>query len=172
MWDKLGKGMYETLDQLQRFEFADAGLLRDHDLTLVLTQRSPLNTFTGYVPTYHFDMRLDGARGAIGHISLRVGNTDDVVSYLGHIGYGVEPGYRGRHLAARSCKLLLPLAFRHHLDPLWITCNPDNWASRRTCELVGATLVEIIDVPRDNSLHHRGETRKCRYRIDLGGDGR
>ena len=159
--------MYETLDQLQRFEFANVGELRDRDLTLTLSQKSPLNIFTGYVPTYHFDMRLDGVRSTIGHISLRVGNVDDVVLYLGHIGYGVEPEHRGRHLAARSCVLLLPLAAQHHLDPLWITCNPDNWASRRTCELAGATFVEIVDVPRDNALHQRGETRKCRYRIDL-----
>ena len=159
--------MYETLGQLQRFEFAEVGLLRDVDLTLALKQQSPLNTFTGYVPTYHFDMRLDGMSSVVGHISLRVGNIGEVVLYLGHIGYGVEPEYRGRQLAARSCKLLLSLAAQHYLDPLWITCNPDNWASRRTCELIGATLIEIVDVPHDNSLYQRGETRKCRYRIDL-----
>jgi len=159
--------MYETLDQLQRFEFADTGELRDRDLTLFLAQRSPLNTFTGYVPTYHFDIRLDGVPSAVGHISLRVGNTDEIVLYLGHIGYGVEPVYRGRRLAMRSCQLLLPLASRHSLNPMWITCNPDNWASRRTCELAGGILAGIVDVPPENSLHQNGETRKCRYRFDL-----
>ena len=37
-------------------------------------------------------------------------------------------------------RLLLPLARRHGLQTVWITCNPDNWASRRTCELAGAEL--------------------------------
>ena len=160
--------MYETLDELRRFVFADVGVLCDSDLTLAITQRAPLNFFNGHVPAYEFDMHLTGVREAVGRISLRVGNTPEVVLYLGHIGYGVDMPYRGRHLAARSCKLLLPLAKSHGLDPVWITCNPDNWASRRTCELAGGTLVETVDVPSDNSLFLRGETRKCRYRIDSG----
>ena len=45
-----------------------------------------------------------------------------------------------------------------------ITCTPDNAASRRTCELAGAVLVEIVDVP---DIYQNGEPRKCRYRIEL-----
>lgn len=159
--------MYETLDELHDFKFADVGILRDRDLYLALTQRTPLNSFPGYVPTYHFEMRQNGSYGVAGRISLRVANTPEIVLYLGHIGYGVEPEYRGQHFAGRSCKLLFPLARQHHLNPLWITCNPDNWASRRSCELAGGVMVEIVDVPPQNSLYQRGETRKCRYRIDL-----
>ena len=124
--------MYETLDQLREFVFVDVGVLQDGELTLAVTQRAPLNLFTGHVPAYEFDMHLQGVHESVGRISLRVGNTPDVVMYLGHIGYGVDLMYRGKHLAARSCRLLLPLATSHHLDPVWITCNPDNWASRRT----------------------------------------
>jgi len=86
--------------------------------------------------------------------------------YLGHIGYHVEPAYRSRHLAARSCRLSLPLARRHGLHPLWMTCNPDNWASRRTCELAGARLVETVDLPPNNPIYLSGELRKCRYRLN------
>jgi tagatose 1,6-diphosphate aldolase len=62
--------------------------------------------------------------------------------------------------------LLLPLARSHGLMTIWITCNPDNFASRRTCELAGATLVEIVDLPEDNDMYQRGERQKCRYRLD------
>jgi tagatose 1,6-diphosphate aldolase len=62
---------------------------------------------------------------------------------------------------------LLPLIRRHGLTPLWITCNPDNFASRSTCERLGASLVEIVAVPQSEALHARGEHFKCRYRLDV-----
>jgi tagatose 1,6-diphosphate aldolase len=63
--------------------------------------------------------------------------------------------------------LLLPLARRHGLKDLWITCNPDNLASRRTCELAGAEFVEIVDLPANSGMYRRGDRQKCRYRLDL-----
>ena len=38
-------------------------------------------------------------------------------------------------------------ALAHSLDRLWITCDPDNRASRTTCERLGAVLVEVVTVP-------------------------
>jgi tagatose 1,6-diphosphate aldolase len=157
--------MYQSLDELRGVALLDVDPMRDGDLELALSEHTPFNPATGWVPGYRFDMRCQGMHA--GNISLRVANTPEVVLYLGHIGYGVEEAYRGRHYAARACQLLLPLARQHRLDPLWITCNPDNWASRRSCELAGATLIETVDVPPDNALYQRGEKRKCRYRLDL-----
>jgi tagatose 1,6-diphosphate aldolase len=122
----------------------------------------------GIVPTYHFWMRCPDCPDTpmVGGISLRLGNSYDTVMYYGHIGYHVYPQARGRHYAERSTRLLLPLAARHGIDPLWITCNPDNFASRRSCERLGAQLVEIVQVPTDHPLFQRGETEKCRYRVE------
>lgn len=149
------------------FEFLDPGPLRDLELELVLTRTAPFDPVRGYVPCYFFEMRhvLDGA--PMGHINLRVGDTPYLVNCAGHIGYGVRAEYRGRRYAARSCRLLLPLARRHGLDPLWITTNPDNWPSRRTCEIIGAEYVETIDVPPDTEMYRLGDRQKCRYRLDL-----
>ncbi len=121
------------------------------------------------VPTYHFWMRVsDGLQSGIaGGIGLRVGDTFEIVMYLGHIGYHVYPSFRGRHLAERACRLVAPLAKAHGLNPVWITCNPDNHASRRTCERLGAQFVEVVPVPIEHSLRRRGETAKCRYRLDV-----
>jgi predicted acetyltransferase len=122
------------------------------------------------VPTYHFWMHLDPqSRPPIpiaGTISLRVGSTSDIQLYLGNLGYGVYPPTRGRRLAERACRLLLPLARRHGLNPVWITTDPENQASRRTCERLGGRLVEIVDVPEEHPMYKRGARRKCRYRID------
>jgi predicted acetyltransferase len=120
---------------------------------------------------YHFWMRLrpefQPPVPMAGAISLRIGNTPDLVLYYGHIGYNVYPPARGHHYAARACELLFDLARRHDLSPLWITTDPDNAASRRTCQLLGAELVDSVDIPRGHPLYRCGQRRKCRYRIDF-----
>lgn len=122
-----------------------------------------------YTPSYHFWMRLndDASVRIAGSIALRIGDTSDIVQYIGHVGYNVYPPARGHHLAERACRLILPLARRHGMKTMWITCNPDNIPSRRTCERLGAVLVEIVPVPRNHELYPRGDHEKCRYRLDL-----
>ena len=114
-------------------------------------------------PAYHFWMHItDNAELAIaGGINLRIGNQYDLLMYNGQVGYHVYPPARGRHYAERACRLLFPLAIRHAINPLWITCNPDNFASRRTCERLGGKLVEIVPVPPDHSLYARGNRKNA-----------
>lgn len=125
----------------------------------------------GRVPTYHFWMRLRPEYAPpvtiAGSISLRVGHTEEVEWYYGHIGYGVFPPARGQHYAERACRLLRDLARRHNLNPLWITTDPENGASRHTCERLGARLVEIVHVPWGHPLYSRGQKRKCRFCLEL-----
>jgi tagatose 1,6-diphosphate aldolase len=102
-----------------------------------------------------------------GSISLRLGHNENLDYYLGHIGYHVLPPARGRHFAERACRLLLPLARAHGHAMLWITCNPENAASRRTCERLGAEFVETVPVPASNALYSQGDRYKCRYRMLL-----
>lgn len=140
-------------------------VLVDGELELHLVERCAADPERRLVPAYHFEMRVAGAR--VGTISLRIGSGAYLERYAGHIGYGVEPAYRGRRYAARACRLLFALARRHRMRTLWITCNPENVASRRTCELVGGELVDIVDLPPDIDLYREGERQKCRYRVRL-----
>jgi predicted acetyltransferase len=119
-------------------------------------------------PSYHFWMRLTDASPLriAGSISLRIGPEAEL-RYAGHIGYNVYPPVRGRHLAERAGRLLFPLARRYGMKSVWITCNPDNTASRKTAQRLGATLVETVPVPPGHELYLRGEREKCRFRIDL-----
>lgn len=141
--------------------------MTDDDMTLVLAEKSPADLSKGYVPAYKFEMRLVGQPEKIGNIEFRVGDAERIRMYGGHLAYEVLPDFRGHHYAARACRLLLPLARRHGMSVLWITCNPDNVASRRTCELAGAVFVDIVDLPEDIDMYQDGERQKCRYRIDL-----
>ena len=151
------------------FRFLDPGKLTDGDLELVLIKKVPADPARQRVPVYRFRMRLTGQRAAVGSIELRVGDSDHLKMYAGQIGYGVLPRHRGHRYAARGCKLLLPLARTHGLKELWITCDPDNLASKRTCELAGAEFVEMVEVPEHTDLFKQGDREKCRYRIDLEG---
>lgn len=122
------------------------------------------------VPTLHYWMKLSPPRpfGIAGAIALRIDDTDDTSRYVGHFGYHVYPKARGQHLAERSCRLLLPIAKLAGLDELWITCNPENAGSRRTCQRLGAEMIEIVPVPMNHPLYARGDTAKCRYRLMIG----
>jgi RimJ/RimL family protein N-acetyltransferase len=125
-------------------------------------------------PGYHFWMRLRPSPGRpppgvrfAGGVSLRVGRDFDLKMYLGHVGYHVFPPARGNHYAERSVRLLLPLAKRHGMTELWVTTNPENVPSRRTCERLGCRLIETVDLPPQNILYQRGERRKCRYLLRI-----
>ena len=79
----------------------------------------------------------------------------------------MEEPYRGNHYAGKACRLLFHLAKRHGMDYLVITCNPDNYPSRKTCEYAGGILREIVDLPEDNDMRRDGETRKCIYEFTI-----
>jgi tagatose 1,6-diphosphate aldolase len=118
------------------------------------------------VSTYFFRMMSVDREEEMGTINLRIGSTRHLELYAGHIGYSVHATYRGHHYAARSVKLLLPLARTLGLDPIWVTCDPENIASRRSLEIAGAEMIEIVDVPEDCGIRKcGGRTRKCRYRL-------
>ena len=153
------------------FPFIDPGPLVDGGLSLTLLQNYTHRFDTDAVPGgYDFQMWDAATHPAspAGGIRLRVGNdTEYLRLYYGHIGYDVNPDKRGRHFAERSVRLLLPLARHHGVRELWITCNPDNIASRRTCERLGMELVEVIRVAEHLQMFKRGDTHKCRFRLKL-----
>lgn len=148
-------------------KFTDPGTLVDGELELILVEKYTGNPRLNFAPAYRFKMvhTYDGRE--IGRIDLRVGNTEDLRMYAGHIGYRVKEAHRGHRYAARAVRLLLPLARHHELGTLWITCNPDNVASRRTCELAGLTFVEIVKLPPGSDMYQRGDREKCRYKLAL-----
>lgn len=149
------------------FEFLDPGELSDGVVRLRLADKQPADPARGWVPQYVFHIHSEASGDRAGELNLRIGNTERMLLFGGHIGYGVRPEYRGQRFAARAVRLVVPLAIRHGLREIWITCNPENIASRRTCEVVGAEFIEIVELPPDSDMYSEGERRKCRYRLSL-----
>jgi len=145
-------------------EFYDPGRLVDGDLELVLVKARQAEHGEGRVPEYRFEMRLVGSGVKVGRVVLRTRCTERLEQYGGNLSYEVVEEYRGNRYAARGCRLVLPLARRHGLDSLLLTCSSENDASKRTCELIGATYVDTIETEREPGEF--GPT--SRYRLELG----
>ncbi len=145
--------------------FLDTGFLHNGEIRLLLRRTADGCPERQWVPAYHFAIcTADGT--PIGECDLRIGHNEQLY-YGGNIGYRIEPPYRGHHYAAKACLLLFELARRHDLRYVIITCNPDNWPSRRTCERAGGRLLEIAPLPADSDMRQQGETEKCIYRFEL-----
>ena len=105
---------------------------------------------------------LHNDRQEIGQISYRDGESR-CVYYYGHIGYHVDPPYRGRHFALRACRLIKHEIRLSGKSSVVITCDPDNEASRKTCIRLGCFFERIADVPEDIYRKYEISHQKCRY---------
>ena len=150
------------------FTFLRPGKMRDRELELVLVSRYPGSIEKKHVPQYTFEMRKAGKGTVMGIIRLRIGSAR-AVRYCGHIGYGVKKRYRGHRYAARSSRLVMRLAARHGLKAVWLTVDPKNLPSQRTCAIIGAKYVETVRVPKGHQMYAEGARYRRRYRRRIGG---
>jgi len=102
----------------------------------------------------------------VGTIDFRAGSRE-AMYLVGHIGYTVFPEARGHRYAAKACRALFPFAKRHGFSSVIITCNPDNIASKKTCEAVGGELLEIMDIPVSHAMYRSGDRQKCIFKVIL-----
>ena len=121
----------------------------------------------GFGDVYDFIIAPHGKRREAGRISLRLGESE-CVYYFGHIGYHVDPPYRGNHFALRACRLLQPMIEAAGKSSVVITADPDNVPSRRTCEQLGCVLESVVNVPERIQRRWEISAVKCRYiwRVD------
>ncbi|MGK0266174.1 MAG: putative acetyltransferase [Maricaulis sp.] len=118
-----------------------------------------------YVPTLSYSIEVEGR--IVGETRVRLGDNDDLKRYFGHIGYEIYPAFRGRGHATAACRLALRVMRDLGYGEVWITCNPENLASRRVCEKTGARFLEIVDIPANHVMYEHGIVQKCRYRVTL-----
>jgi predicted acetyltransferase len=143
--------------------------LSDGTVDLLLYEKAPADPSRGWVPALKYRVSRHGSSEPAGAIQLRVGKNEALLT-SGNLGYTIDPPHRGHRFAAHACRLLGPVAIRHGVSPLTITCAPDNLASRRTCELLGARLIGIYPVPRAHEMFSKGIRSVCRYEWDPATD--
>ncbi|MEY2428127.1 MAG: hypothetical protein QOJ40_1012 [Verrucomicrobiota bacterium] len=115
----------------------------------------------GMVPFYHFRILTADDQDA-GHINFKVGDTDHIRLCVGHIGFEVTEAFRGHGLAYQACRAIAPFV-RSIYGTAIITADPDNRASIRTIERLGASFVDEVSVPTHDPQYQRGSRSKKRY---------
>ena len=137
-------------------------------VSLAFVEIVPGDDAKGFAPAYHFHMTLPGDGREAGHINFRVGDSDHVRRCAGHIGFAVAEPLRGRGYAFQACRALEPFV-RTIYPVVVLTCDPENVASRRTIEKLGARFAERVSVPPNDPHYLRGSRTKLLYHWAPGG---
>ncbi|MBQ2699634.1 MAG: GNAT family N-acetyltransferase [Clostridia bacterium] len=111
---------------------------------------------------YVFKITRHGSFKEIGQISLRLGEGPGIY-FFGHIGYHIDPPYRGHGYALCACRLIKPLCQRLHQRSVVITTDTDNLPSRKICEHLGCVLESVVPVPVRMQNRFQLSSAKCRY---------
>ena len=140
----------------------------DGVIDLVPIDLYPPDEEMGFGDVYDFIIAPHGVKKEAGRISLRMGESE-CVYYFGHIGYHVDPPYRGHRYARRACALLKPLIEAAGKRSVVLTTDPDNIPSQRTIEGLGCVLENIVDVPAH--VYRRWEISRVKLRYIWRMDG-
>ena len=135
--------------------------IQDEELVLEVIELFPGDESKGYVPAYTLNILLKNKK--IGHLNLRIGEDTNLKYYSGNIAYKIEEPFRGNSYAVKACNLAKDIFIKHGLNTIYITCNPDNFASKRVCEKLGAKYLETVNVPIEHEIYRKGEKQKCRF---------
>ena len=138
----------------------------DEEIELVPREYYGPDRRVGYTRNFVFDVvRREGGHTA-GEIALRIGDSDRQF-YLGHVGYHIDPPFRGRSYALRACRLCLPVFSALGQRSIVITTDPDNLPSIRTCERLGCEYESTVIVPLKVHQALQISNAKRRYLLEL-----
>ncbi len=83
------------------------------------------------------------AASYLGRLAIRHRLTPFLLEEGGHIGYDVRPTARRRGHATAMLRAALPVALGIGIDPVLVTCDTDNDASRKVIESAGGVLEDV-----------------------------
>jgi len=136
-------------------------LITGKEVDLLFDSILPGNALYGFVPYYHFLIRSP-EQVITGHINFKVGMTDHVLYCAGHIGYEISEPFRGRSFALHACRALAPFVATIY-NSVILTAAPQNRASIRTIEKLGAVFLDLHAVPESDPNFAKGIREKLRY---------
>ncbi|ACS81306.1 GNAT family N-acetyltransferase [Maridesulfovibrio salexigens] len=113
------------------------------------------------VPFFHFKI-LNAEKNVVGHINFRIGNTRHILKCAGHVGYEILPEHRGNSLSYHAC-LALRKFITCFYSSIILTVNPENEASIRIIEKLGATFKSMEEVHPNDPAYKSGARKKQCY---------
>lgn len=87
----------------------------------------------------------------VGTISAKLG-MNEVLYYIGNIGYEITENYRGHGYAPEAIDLIKEVFIKNNFDKVIITNDPENFASVRVCEKVGSKFIKKVEIPPEHFL--------------------
>jgi predicted acetyltransferase len=93
------------------------GELADPVIALRLREVTPAIPEKGWAPAYHFTIVRRESDDPIGLLSLRVGSSDWLQLYAGHIGIAIAEPHRGHRYACHAVCVVAPLAWTLGIAP-------------------------------------------------------
>ncbi len=154
-----GKDVWEMLQEIPKEEkgFGNSGNgisfndFPNYLLTNVKCANS-IDLKKDYVPQIVYWLYVDGK--AVGFSKLRTKLSNHLLQHGGNIGYGIRPSERGKGYGNLLLKLTLEKAKSKGIDTVLITCDDDNFGSKKVAENNGGLL-------------HKTENNSCYYWIYL-----
>jgi tagatose 1,6-diphosphate aldolase len=160
--------------KIQDIDYLNSAEMTDGELQLTLIEKVMTSKPDSEVPVYKFQMINTDSRQEMGEINLRAGFTENIEQYRGNIGFTVHEPYRGQHFAGRSCLLLRLFLNFLGLKVVWLTCNTDNIASKKTLEQIESTFVGTTEIGEHSpyvEFYPPKARIKLRYKWDLNSCG-
>lgn len=99
---------------------------------------------------------MDDHKGILGSIRIRKELTSEFLkNFGGHIGYDISPSHRKNGYGRLILKLGLEKTRQININPVLITCEPDNYASMRVIEANGGVFESEIVYDVNNRVIRR-----------------
>ena len=119
-------------------------------IDLILEEIRPPIPEKQFVDCLSFNIVLKSGE-IIGTISAKLG-MNEVLYYVGNIGYEITENYRGHGYAAEAVELIKKVFIENNFHKVIITNDPKNFASARVCEKVGAKFIKKVEIPSKHFL--------------------
>lgn len=118
------------------------------------------------IPFYYYDIYLNSISCPVGKISIRIGYNEH--SYFnGNIGYEIDEPFRGNGYAKIAVMMTYSVAKFHGMTQLIVTCDENNYSSKRVISKLGGTHIETITPPKNYVFYYDGIPKQSIYRIDI-----
>ena len=124
--------------------WAPRALIDNFDEYLTMLREKATHPLPGYVPSTRFWL-VAPRHGYVGELDLRHELNASLRRFGGHIGYDIRPSLRRRGYGKLICRLGIVEARARGIGDILITCDDDNWASRKIIEANGGVLRDKLD---------------------------